>query len=234
MIIIQNLFKRYQNLAVLEKVSFNLEEGKLNYIVGPNGSGKTTLIKCILGLVKPDKGEIIIDNLILNGKIEYRGRIGYMPQAASFPENLRVEELLDMIYELRKDFKIKDVELIDSFNLKKEYGKRIKNLSGGTKQKLNAAIAFLFNPEILILDEPTAGLDPISSGIIKDKIKREKGNGKTILFTSHILSELEDLAEQIIFLVEGSLKFCGSKEDLIKNTGELNLETAVASLMREN
>ncbi len=234
MIIIQNLFKRYQNLAVLEKVSFNLEEGKLNYIVGPNGSGKTTLIKCILGLVKPDKGEIIIDNLILNGKIEYRGRIGYMPQAASFPENLRVEELLDMIYELRKDFNIKDVELIESFNLKKEYGKRIKNLSGGTKQKLNAAIAFLFNPEILILDEPTAGLDPISSGIIKDKIKREKRNGKTILFTSHILSELEDLAEQIIFLVEGSLKFCGSKEDLINNTGELNLERAVASLMREN
>ena len=136
-----------------------------------------------------------------------------------------------MVKDLRNNKKSLDEELIFSFNLEKEMNKRLKNLSGGTVQKVSAALAFLFSPQILILDEPTAGLDPVSSGILKDKILKENSAGKTILFTSHIMSELEELAQNIAFILEGKLCFEGSLNNLIQLTGEKNLERSVASVM---
>ncbi|MBI2417540.1 MAG: ATP-binding cassette domain-containing protein, partial [Ignavibacteriales bacterium] len=119
-----------------------------------------------------------VDGTKLNGIYNYIAKIGYMPQIASFPENLSVKELLTLLKEIRNVNEKFDDELIHLLNLEKEFEKRIKTLSGGTKQKLNAVIAFLFNPQILILDEPSAGLDPVSSSILKDKILKEKNAGK--------------------------------------------------------
>lgn len=234
MIITKKLYKIYGNLKVLNNVDLLIKDNKLTYLVGPNGSGKTTLIKTVLGLVKISSGEILIGNNKLNGDYSYKELIGYMPQIASFPENLTVNEVIDLIKNIRKTNEKLDEELIIEFNLKKEYNKKIKNLSGGTKQKLNAAIAFLFNPKILILDEPTAGLDPVSSSFLKDKIIKEKNNGKTILLTSHIISELEEVAEEIIFICDGKIIFNGNKNDLINSTKEKNLERAISNLMRLN
>jgi len=231
MIKTEKLYKKYGTLEALKSLDVVIKSNKLTYIVGPNGSGKTTFIKSILGLVKPTSGNLFVDGTKLNGIYQYRKNIGYMPQIASFPENLCVKEVLNLLKEIRSETVKYDEELIHLLSLEREYDKRIKNLSGGTKQKLNAAIAFLFDPQLLILDEPSAGLDPVSSSILKDKILRDKKAGKTILFTSHIMSELEELAEEIIFLLEGSVCFSGEKDELISMTGEKNLERAIANLM---
>lgn len=234
MIVLNELTKKFGTLEALKNISLEIKKGTITYLVGPNASGKTTLIKSILGLVKPTTGFITIDNERLNGNHFYRSKIGYMPQIASFPDNLTVAEIIKMMKNLREDFITYDEELIEHFKLEKEYNKRLKNLSGGTKQKVNGVIAFLFNPEILILDEPTAGLDPVSSSILKDKILKENRKGKTILFTSHILSELEELAEDVIFLLEGESRFQGTRIDLINSTGKQNLERSIASIMTGN
>ena len=122
-------------------------------------------------------------------------------------------------------------KMINKFNLKTEFNKRLKNLSGGTRQKVNACIAFLFDPDILILDEPTAGLDPLSSSILKDKILEENEKGKTIIFTSHLLTELERLAQDVIFLLDGRICFHGTITDLISETKQADLERAIASMI---
>lgn len=231
MIKIDNLSKKFGSLDALKNVSVEISNGSITYLVGPNASGKTTFIKSILGLVKPTSGEIHLSGARLNGNFSYREKIGYMPQIASFPENLTVGEIINMIKDFRENIKIYDEELIEKLNLQKEFNKRLKNLSGGTRQKVNACVAFLFYPEILILDEPTAGLDPVSSSILKDKIIQENKNGKTIIFTSHILSELEELAEQVIFLLEGEVRFNGTIGNLINSTDKQNLERAIASIM---
>lgn len=231
MIGIKNLSKYYGKVAALNDVSINIKPQSMVYVVGPNGSGKTTLIKSILGIIKPSAGTITFDRERLNGTSRYRKGIGYMPQVASFPENLKVSEVLNMIKEIRGGEDKLDEELISEFGLIKEFDKKIKSLSGGTKQKLSAAIAFLFSPKMLILDEPTAGLDPVSSSKLKDKIIKERESGKTVLFTSHILGELEELSEEIIFLFEGSMSYFGDKNNLVNSTGERNLERAIAKIM---
>ncbi len=233
MIKLAKLQKNFGHLKALNEIELAIKPETITYIAGPNGSGKTTLIKAILGLVKPDAGEIFVDNIKLNGDCNYRSKIGYMPQAPSFPENLTVKEVFEMLKDIRAKHSDLDDQLVHSFGLEKEKNKRLKNLSGGTKQKVNAAIAFLFNPQILILDEPTSGLDPASSSILKDKIKEERAKGKTIILTSHILSELEELAENVILLIEGKVCFNGSLISLIDKTEKKNLERAIASLMSE-
>ena len=234
MIEIIKLNKSFGALNVLRDMDLKILKGKITYLVGPNGSGKTTLIKSILGLIKNYKGKILINGENIDLSCEYRNSIGYMPQNPSFPENLTVKNIFDMVKDLRSNNSKYDEELLDKFNLNNEMNKRLKNLSGGTVQKVNAALAFLFIPQILILDEPTAGLDPVASGILKDKILKENLNGKTILFTSHILSELEDLAQNIAFILDGKLCFNGTLESLINLTGKKNLERSVASVMLGN
>lgn len=233
MIIINNLDKYYGKTNVLKNINLKIEKSKITYLVGPNGSGKSTLIKAILGLIKKYSGTIEINGKIINGESDYRKIIGYMPQSASFPENLLVKDIIKMVKDVRnqKEF---DEELLHDFSLEKEKNKKLKNLSGGTVQKVNAAIAFLFDPQILILDEPTSGLDPVSSNLLKNKILKENKKGKTILFTSHIISELEDLAQNLAFLLEGNLWFNGSKDELNNLTNEKNLEKSIASIMQKN
>lgn len=234
MIKLINLTKKYGVLEALRGVNLKIEKGTLTFLVGPNASGKTTLIKTLLGIVKPTHGEIHINGIKLNGDYEYKKNIGYASQAANFPENLSVEEIFNMVKDVREDKTNYDEELIESFKLNNDFEKRIKNLSGGTRQKVNAAIAFLFDPQLIILDEPTAGLDPVASSILKDKILKENKNGKTILFTSHILSDMEELAENIVFLLEGTIYFSGNTKELINGSGKNNLERAIASIMIGN
>lgn len=232
MIRIVGLEKSFKKLEVLKGVHFEIRPGTITAIIGPNGSGKSTIIKTILGLVKPDKGELFVKEEKLNGGSTYKKNIGYMPQSARFPENLKLDELIGMVKDLRRNPADCDEELFTHFELEKEYQKPVRTLSGGTRQKVNAYIAFMFNPDILILDEPTAGLDPISSSFLKDKIMKEKGNGKTIILTSHIMSELEELSEKIVFLLDGKICFEGSAEELRINTGEDKLERSIAQIMK--
>ena len=233
MIHVAALRKRFGALSVLDGLDLHVRRGRVTAIVGPNGSGKTTLIKSILGLSRPDGGELRVDGVRVNGDCGYRARIGYMPQIARFPENLSAAEVIAMLKELRgvPDAAL-DEELAGRLAIAPHLHKPLRTLSGGTRQKVNAILAFLFRPELLILDEPTAGMDPVSSGVLKDKILRERAAGRTVVVTSHIMSELEELADDVAFLLDGRVHFAGSVAELGRLTGETRLERAIAQLMR--
>lgn len=233
MITIENLHKSYGKLQVLRNVSVEFSPGKVISIIGPNGAGKTTLSKCILGMVLPDSGDIKLDGQSVLGKHAYRSQIGYMPQIGRYPENMKIRQVIEMIRDIRKNEKEVDEELIGLYSLKEIDEKRMGALSGGTKQKVSAALAFMFNPRILILDEPTAGLDPIAAEILKSKILKEKKRGKLILITSHIMSEIEEVADEVLCLVDGSIKFYETIPDLKAHTQEERLSRAVAKIMNE-
>jgi len=228
-----NLKKIFGKTEVLKNINLSIEAGKVTAIVGPNGSGKTTLIKSVLGLVKPSSGMIEVDGENINNNFTYRNKIGYMPQIARYPENLTANELLSLVKQLRNTSDLNAGDLIKSFKLSDELEKPFKNLSGGTKQKVSATIAFAFNPKIYFLDEPTAGLDPVSSSFFKDLVLKEKQNKKTIVLTSHIMSEVQELADEIVFLLEGEIRFKGTIDSLLQNQKETKLERAIAELMNE-
>lgn len=231
MIRLTGLRKRFGQLDVLQGVDATFATGRVTALVGPNAAGKTTLIKTILGLTQPDSGSITVDGTVVNGHVSYRRRIGYMPQIARFPGNLTGAELLVMLERLRSDVLTPDRKLIETFGLEAELGKQLRTLSGGTRQKLNAVAAFLFSPDVLILDEPTAGLDPRASSTLKDRILSDRAAGRTFIVTSHVMAELEEVADDVIFLAEGQVRFSGTLENLKKTTLQVNLERAIAELM---
>jgi Cu-processing system ATP-binding protein len=234
MIELSKVTKRFGDNQVLRGVDLTVAGGRVMGLVGPNGAGKTTLIKTLLGLCQPTSGEIRIDGeTILGTEGSYRARIGYMPQIARFPENLTGAELFDMLRDLRGEPGLLDAELLRGFALEGggQLDKPLRVLSGGTRQKVNACLALLFRPSILVLDEPTAGLDPLSSAILKDRILSLRSEGVTVLVTSHIMSELEELCDDVAFLLDGVTRFVGPVAQLTAMTQKANLERAIAALM---
>ena len=232
MIIASNVSKKFSKLKALDDVSVTCLKGECIALIGPNGCGKTTLIKSILGMVVCDSGFITFNGNNIRHDWKYRAQIGYMPQIGRYPENMTIGQVLDMMKDIRgcKNENL-DEELISQFGLQDILKKRMSTLSGGTRQKVSAALAFLFNPEVLILDEPTAGLDPVSSEILKAKIITEKNKGKLVLITSHILSELDDLISQVIYMQDGRICFHKSIANLQQETGEAKLSKAIAQVM---
>ena len=233
MIRIENLEKKFKKLKALRDINALFNKGQVVSLIGPNGSGKTTLIKIILGMVKADIGTVFINGKQINGDPSYRRDIGYMPQIGRYPDNMKVGQLFQMIKTIRKipDSEL-DTDLLVKFNLVSIFDKPMRTLSGGTRQKVSAALAFYFNPAILILDEPTAGLDPLSSEILKEKIMQEKKKDKLILITSHILSDLDELTTHVMYLQEGRMIFLKNIESLRKETGEDKLGKAIAKIMK--
>lgn len=234
MIIASNVIKRFGNLKALDDVSVSCEKGQCIALIGPNGSGKTTFIKCILGMVVPDTGFITFKGENILHSWLYRQEIGYMPQIGRYPDNMTIGQVLEMMKDIRGNDNSLDEELVSAFGLNDLMQKRMRTLSGGTRQKVSAALAFLFSPSVLILDEPTAGLDPVASEILKAKIIKEKQAGKLVLITSHILSDLDDLVTQIIYMQDGKLLFLKTIEDLRAETGEEKLARAIAAVMSKN
>ncbi len=232
MISVNRISKKFGKQEVLRDFDLSFAKGNSYAVMGPNGSGKTTLIKAILGMVLPDSGEIQVNGASIKGNNAYREVIGYMPQIGRYPQNMTIGQLLDMMKDMRPMIKAYDLDLIKEFELEKMKGKAMGTLSGGTRQKVSAALAFLFNPEILILDEPTAGLDPIAVEILKAKIQKERSKGKLILITSHILNDLEELTNQAVYLFEGEVFFNDSIESLKEITGEEKFSPAIAKLMQ--
>ncbi|MDP1860917.1 MAG: ABC transporter ATP-binding protein [Gemmatimonadaceae bacterium] len=281
----RGIVKSYGRLRVLQGLDVTVQRAQVTAIIGPNASGKTTFNKILLGLVRPDGGEITIDGARINGASAYRANIGYMPQAARFPENLCADDVFRMLADIRgvsadsarggangpasgpasgrasgltngpargstsgsasgltsglagssisRRSSERDEELIETLSLGPVLKTPIRILSGGMRQRVNAALAFLFRPSLLLLDEPTAGLDPISSSTLKDKILRERAAGRTFILTSHVLSELEELADRITFLLDGVAHFSGTQDELKHQTNQPTLERAIAQLMRQ-
>jgi Cu-processing system ATP-binding protein len=232
MIKINNLSKHFGKLYALEHLNLEFNGGECVALIGPNGSGKTTLIKSILGMVVPDEGTILFNGKNIGHDWEYRSQIGYMPQIGRYPDNMTIGQVIHMMKDIRKREKeMLDEELIEKFALNSIMDKRMRTLSGGTRQKVSASLAFLFNANVFILDEPTAGLDPVSSEILKEKIIKEKSKGKLIIITSHVLSELDDVVNQIVYMQDGKLKFQKEITVLQAETGEDKLSKAIAKVM---
>lgn len=233
MVIIENVHKKFGKNQVLSGVDLTISDGGIFAVLGPNGSGKTTLIKSILGMVIPNKGNITVLGENIKQHSDYRHKIDYLPQIANFPSNLRVKELIKMIKDLRKPTH-EDERLIQLFKLEPFLDKKLGNLSGGTKQKVNLVLTFMFDSPLIILDEPTTGLDPISLIRLKGLIQAEKAKGKTILITSHIISFVEEVSDEIVFILEGKIYFKGSISELKTKTNQQDFEHAIASILTEN
>lgn len=234
MIEIKGIKKRFGKLEVLKGFDFLLSKAKITAVLGPNGSGKTTMIKSILGLVIPDDGEILFQNKSVLKGWSYRQEISYLPQIARFPENLKVKELISLIEDIRNK-KGNSSDLIKIFELDKFLNKKLRQLSGGTRQKVNLLLTFMFDCPVYILDEPTSGLDPIALIRLKDLIMEKKSQGKTFLITTHIMNLVEEIADKLVFLLEGRVYFCGTYDEMMHSQNEKNLERAIAKILeREN
>ncbi|MDH5602964.1 MAG: ABC transporter ATP-binding protein [Cyclobacteriaceae bacterium] len=232
MIKIEGLSKRFGNVSALAGVDLMIDTKGVVAVLGPNGSGKTTLIKSILGMVIPSAGDIFFQGKSILGNWDYRKSIDYLPQIARFPDNLTIRELFAMIYDIRgKGAIAEDDELISLFGLKPHLDKKLGNLSGGTRQKVNIILAFSYENPLMVLDEPTAGLDPVSLVHLKDLILKRKEMGNTIVVTTHIMSLVEEIADQIVFLLEGKIYYYGTVEDIKKKAGKDDLERAIAEII---
>lgn len=234
MIRVENIEKSFGKLSVLKGVTLDFQPGQVASIIGHNGSGKTTLIKCILGMALHDKGNIFFNGKNIAGDFRYRENIGYMPQIGQYPANMKIGQVFRMMKDMRKSARALDENLVEEYRLQEMYDKPMHALSGGTTQKVSAALAFLFNPQALILDEPTAGLDPLAADILKTKIASAKNDGKLIIITSHIMSEVEEMADSVVYLHDGKVGFFNSIEGLKNETGEEKLSKAIAKIMKES
>ncbi len=234
MIEFKEVSKKFDQLKVLVNVNLSCKKGECIALIGPNGCGKTTLIKSVLGMVLPEQGSIEFHGKSVFGEYMYRENIGYMPQIGRYPDNMTIGQIVDMIKTVRNSTKKLDEDLLKAFELEKLFSKQMRTLSGGTIQKVSAVLAFLFDPDVLILDEPTAGLDPLASEILREKIILEKEKGKLILITSHLLSELDDLVTEIIFMQEGKVYFHKKVDELKQETQESKISKAIASILRKN
>jgi len=234
MIEIENISKSYSNTRALRKISTSIGQGELVAFLGPNGSGKTTMIKILLGLVKPTKGSIAIDGDKITNEWIYRNKIGYMSQIANFPENLTADELFNMVISIRRQEPVFKQDLIERFRLADFLNKPLKALSGGTKQKVNAVMALMFDVPILILDEPTVGLDPESARIFKHFIIEQNKLGKTIIFSSHVMYDIEELSQKVFILQDGYMIYDGTLEELKSQTEAKGIEEALVEITKRS
>ena len=234
MIEIKNLTKKFNKFTALNQVNIRFNDGHSVALIGPNGCGKTTLIKCILGLNVVEDGDILVNNESVKEHYLYRKNIGYMPQIGRYPENMTIAQTIQMIKDTRKVSENElDTELLEAFELESIFDKKMRTLSGGTTQRVSAVLAFLFNPGIIILDEPTAGLDPLASEILKNKIIKEKNKGKLIIITSHLLSELDDIVSEIVFMNEGKVIVHQSVEELMTERKTEKISESIISILKE-
>lgn len=220
---VQNIYKSFRSLfskvLILKDISFSLNRNEIFGFLGPNGAGKTTTIKIIVGLLNPDKGKV----KILGGcpKDEnIRKRIGFLPEQPYFYEHLTGEEFLDYtgrLYDIPKKERNERIKyLLERVGLYKDRKKMIRTYSRGMLQRLGIANALISDPEILILDEPLSGLDPIGRKEIKDLIYEQKKNGKAIFFSSHILPDVEEICDKIGIISSGKILKIGSLNEILK------------------
>jgi len=222
MIKIEQLHKRFGKNQVLKGVDLTFAQKGIVAVLGPNGSGKTTLIKALLGMVIPDKGKLYVDNISIKSNWKYRDQIDYLPQIANFPSNLTVKELIAMITDIRNR-KVDDKRLVALFKLEPFLSKKLSTLSGGTKQKVNIVLTLMFDSPIIILDEPTTGLDPNQLVEIRELIKTI-GKEKTVMLSTHIMQEVEAICDRVIIINNGKIVADKKLDNLISEEKEQVIE----------
>ncbi|ALV63300.1 ATP-binding transport protein [Thermococcus sp. 2319x1] len=223
---VENLTKSYGNLKAVDELSFEVYKGEIFGFLGPNGAGKTTTILSMLGLIIPDKGTVrILGNDVFREPIKVKERIGFLPENATLYEELTAWGNLEFFanfYGFSKSEKEKRIEeLLKLVGLWDVKYRKVKTFSKGMKQRLLLAQALINDPEVLILDEPTSGLDPEGAYLVKSIIREERKNGKTVFFSSHVLSEVEELSDRVGIIVKGKLRALGALEEIKREFMEL-------------
>ncbi len=230
MLEIRGLYKSFGRTPALRGVSLLVAGGQLTALVGPNASGKSTLMKAVLGLVRPNRGEILWEGRPLQSFERYQRLFGYMPQSPYYPGNLTPREILRIVQEIRaingKSFE----PFVENFRFGEFMDRPVGTLSLGTRQKLSAILALGVAAPVLILDEPTVGFDPVAAGVFRRLFLEQKARGTAILFVSHLLQEVQAVADCLAFLDEGQIVFSGSPAELQRRTQTSSLEEAVLSL----
>jgi ABC-type multidrug transport system ATPase subunit len=203
---IENLHKNFRAQVALDGVSFAVEPGECFALLGPNGSGKSTALKCLAGLVLPSSGRMSIGGLdIATRGRKARALMSYLPQQVSFPDHLRAREVLEFYARLRAVPMIRVERVMEMLDCTEFAGRYVTDLSGGMRQRLAIAVACLPDVPLLMLDEPTASLDPESAAGFRRVLAGLKRAGKTIVFATHVLADVEHLADRIAILVNGRL-----------------------------
>jgi len=235
MIAASHLTKSFGRVKALDDFSVTMARGQSVLLIGPNGSGKTTFIKCVLGLVIPEKGGLTLNGESLLGNPALRRLIGYMPQIGKFPDHLKVGQIIEMMREIRRGTHERtDEDLIEAFGIGKIAHNAHRAISGVTALKVPACLRFLSDPEIPSLDETTAGIDPLAAEILKEKVRAMREMDKLVLLTSHILSDLDEITSDVMHLIEGKLQFYRPIHELMEEHGETKLSRVVARIMRES
>ena len=213
MIEIKNLTKKFNKFTALNQVNIRFNDGHSVALIGPNGCGKTTLIKCILGLNVVEDGDILVNNESVKEHYLYRKNIGYMPQIGRYPENMTIAQTIQMIKDTRKVSESElDTELLEAFELENIFDKKMRTLSGGTTQKVSAVLAFLFNPGIIILDEPTNSMDRQTEKAFINRLQNIVSD-KTLIVVTHKTSLLQ-LVDRVIIIENGSIIVDGPKDEV--------------------
>ncbi|MCW7495929.1 ABC transporter ATP-binding protein [Leptospira levettii] len=229
MITVNDLSISYgSNTYAVKNVNFTVTSGNIVSIIGPNGSGKSSLIKGILGLVRPNKGSIQF-----NGKEENSYTIGYMPQTPRFPTNIKVKELISFFKKLETVDESRFEKLFNLLDLKHHEEKKIGNLSGGTKQKISILQCFSKQKDLYVIDEPTASLDPYISHLLKNLLVEQKKQGSLVLFSTHILSELQELADRFLLLSEGSILIDDTPKNFLEKNNKVTMDEALMHFWNE-
>ncbi len=208
----KNVYKKYRNESILENINFSIEKGQVVGIIGPNGIGKSTTLSLLTGLSKVTEGEIDYYD-----KKDFQTKIGYVPQNNALYENLSGFDNLSFYYDIlgvkgSKKEKIKEIGRY--LDLENQLDKKVSKYSGGMKRKLDIGAALLNDPDILIMDEPTAGLDIVTRNSILDLVKKLNEEGKTVIFTSHYVNEMKNLCDKIILLKDRNIIFDGNFNEL--------------------
>ncbi len=200
----ESLTKTYGAVTAVDRLSFEVERGETFALIGPNGAGKTTTLRLLLGLSRPDAGRILVGPLGLEPHhAEARRDLGYVPQRVEFPPGRTVREVLAFFAEIRGLDRAMVDRALERVRLEPLAGRRASELSGGYTQRLSLAQALLADPSLLVLDEPTASLDPEATWEFRTLVEQLRREGKTILLCSHLLSEVERVADRVLILVEG-------------------------------
>ncbi len=218
-------FKRgYKRTTVLHNLTLEVKAGEIFGFLGPNGAGKSTSIKLLLNFIRPDNGKIQVEEQVV-GKDHFQDRIGYLPEIPCFYENLTGRELLDFAGRAhgmhRAVIASSTHKVLQRLDLESAGGNRVKTYSKGMKQRLGLAMTLIHDPAIYILDEPMSGLDPMGRRLITDVILELRDQGKTVFFSSHILSDIERMCNRIGILDRGKLLFCGRVTEFSANDGNL-------------